>query len=169
MNDMADAAGEGSHPVFRLIYRSHSLITPEESKTALGEIFTTARRNNKRAGVTGALVISGDSFVQALEGDEPVVRELYATITEDPRHDELSILAETVVEERTFGRWAMARVSSDGGPDLRLMSNASKQVIVAARGDTRGVTEEEQTVLAFMRESLVPEGQGRAASSERVA
>lgn len=140
-------------PVFRLIYRSHSLIDEEQSRTTLGEIFTTARRNNKRAGVTGALVTTDASFVQALEGDEAVVRELYATICRDPRHDGLSILTEEVVEERVFGRWAMARVSADGSPDIRLLSNAKKSVIVAAPADP-SVTPEQENVLAFMRHAI---------------
>ena len=149
MNDTVATPG----PVFRLIYRSHSLIAEEESRTTLGEIFTTARRNNKRASVTGALVTSDASFVQALEGDEAVVRELYATISADPRHDGLSVLTEEVVDERVFGRWAMARVSTDGAPDIRLLSNARKSVIVAAPADP-SVTPEQEGVLAFMREAI---------------
>ena len=69
--------------VFRLIYRSHSCVAAEDERSELGDIFTTARSNNKRLGVTGALVITGDAFAQALEGDEAVVRELYTRICGD--------------------------------------------------------------------------------------
>jgi len=75
MNDVADTADD-SGPVFRLIYSSHSRIAPDHTTTELGEIFTVARRKNKALGVTGALVITEDSFAQTLEGDETVVRDL---------------------------------------------------------------------------------------------
>lgn len=154
MSDTTDAATTDSGSVFRLIYRSHSLVASDQRRSELGEIFTTARRNNKRLGVTGALIVSGDAFVQALEGDESVVRELYATISQDARHDDLSILEEQDVDGRTFGRWAMAKVATDGGSDIRLVSNASKGVIVATPGADPSVTAEQETVLASMRSSI---------------
>lgn len=161
MSDQTNGAAGGSRPTFRLIYRSHSLIAGDRSREVLGEIFTTARRNNKRLGVTGALVISDDTFVQALEGDEAVVRGLYATICADARHDGLSVLEEQVVEARSFGRWAMAKVADDGGADIRLMSNASKGVIVAARVADSTVTAEQEAVLASMRSAItVPSARG---------
>ena len=154
MSTMTDTVASESGPVFRLIYRSHSLIAPEQLKSELGEIFTTARRNNKRLDVTGALVISGDSFAQALEGDESVVRDLYATISQDARHDNLSVLEEQDIDGRTFGRWAMAKVATDGGADIRLLSNAKKGVIVDTAGADPSVTPEQETVLASMRKSI---------------
>ena len=137
---MTDAAASESGSVFRLIYRSHSLIASDQRRSELGAIFNSARRNNKRLGVTGALVISEQSFVQALEGDESVVRDLYASITQDARHDNVSLLEAEVVEGRTFGRWAMAQVGTDGGSDIRLMSHAQKGVIVSTPGADRSVT-----------------------------
>ena len=141
--------------VFRLIYRSHSRIDDEARRTELGEIFTVARRKNRDLDVTGALMISGDAFVQALEGDEAVVRGLYATICGDGRHDGLAVIDERMVPERTFGRWAMARVAEDGRPDIRLMSNASAGVIVAAPGVDGSITAEQEEVLAHMRASIL--------------
>ena len=48
----------------------------------------------------------------------------------------------------------MAQVGDDGGADIRLMSNTAKGVIVSMRGDEPPATAEQETVLAFMRESL---------------
>ena len=149
-----------SGPVFRLIYRSHSRIGEAARTTELGSIFTTARTNNQRLGVTGALVITEDAFAQVLEGEEATVRGLYESLSQDPRHDSVALLGEETVDGRTFGRWAMARVSEDGGPDLRLMSNASKGRIVAASPDAH-VTPEQETVLAFMRDSITRETLGQ--------
>ncbi len=143
--------------MFRLIYRSHSLVAPEESGGELGAIFTVARVNNKGLGITGALLITESAFAQALEGEERAVRDLYERIERDPRHDRITILEEGDVDSRVFGRWAMAKVAEDGGPDLRLMSNASRGQIVAAGPDSH-VTPEQEQVIGFMRESLQPVG-----------
>ncbi|WP_051222767.1 BLUF domain-containing protein [Conexibacter woesei] len=140
--------------MLQLIYRSHSLISSGQRRTGLGEIFATARLNNRRLDVTGALMISDGAFVQVLEGDDGVVRELYATISGDPRHQNVTLLDERPIDDRAFGRWAMAQVGADGSADIRLMSNTAKGVIVSVRGDEPPATAEQETVLAFMRESL---------------
>ena len=140
-------------PTFRLIYRSHNRIPNDRRKAELGAIFSAARSTNKRLGVTGALLTSGDWFVQALEGDEAVVRDLYERIRQDARHESVTLLEAETVDGRTFGRWAMAKVAEDGGPDIRLVSNAAKRSIVLAGPDGH-ITPEQETVLAFMRESI---------------
>ncbi len=154
MSDATGPSDQDTQHVFRLIYRSHSLIAPDQRRTELGAIFTTARQTNRRLGITGALMISEDAFVQTLEGEESAVRELYASIAQDPRHDHVTILEEQTAVERTFGRWAMAKVSEDDGPDIRLLSNARKGVIVLAPGQDQTVTAAQETVLALMRKSL---------------
>jgi hypothetical protein len=138
--------------IFRLIYNSHSCIEGDRGD-ALGDIFTTARKNNQRLGVTGALVTTDAGFAQTLEGDESVVRELYDSICRDGRHDQVHLIEAETVADRTFGRWAMAKVAEDGGPDIRLLSNAAKGGIVAAGPDGH-VTPEQETVLALMRGSI---------------
>ncbi len=160
MSDRTDAAADEAVPVFRLVYRSRSSIAADGRRTVLGEIFTTARRKNRDLGVTGALVVSGEAFAQVLEGEEAVVRDLYATIEQDARHDDLAVLEERVVPGRTFGRWAMAEVSADGGADIRLVSNAQKGVIVAVRGTDSTVTPAQEEVLASMRRSIALEALG---------
>ena len=155
VNTPNEAAG-ANEPVFRLIYSSHSTIEPEQSSAELGEIFTVARRNNRELGVTGALVVAEDWFAQTLEGDEPVVRKLYEDIAKDRRHEHVTVLETKDVDGRTFGRWAMARVSEDGGPDIRLLSNAKAGRIVDAGADHH-ISPEQESVLAFMRGSLKPE------------
>lgn len=154
MQQTTDVGAHGTQPVFQLIYRSESRVPSDQRRFELGDVFTTARRNNTRLGVTGALLVSDDSFVQVLEGDEPVVRNLYARIAEDARHEQIKLLKEEIVGERTFGRWAMAKVSEESGSDIRLMSNAQKGVIVAVPGSDPAITGEQEAVLASMRDWL---------------
>jgi hypothetical protein len=120
--------------VFCLTYRSRSLIHEDGRATELGAIFTTARRHNRELGITGALMINDGAFVQTLEGEEAAVRDLFDTIKGDPRHAEVVVVREAEAP-RQFARWAMAKVAADGGPDIRLLSNASRGAIVDAPRD----------------------------------
>ena len=103
--------------VFRLIYRSHNRIPPDDRRLALRDLFNQARYNNKRAQITGALLLRDDWFVQTLEGDEQAMRALYDRITVDPRHEAVELLETGTVPARVFVRWAMAKVSTVGDSD----------------------------------------------------
>lgn len=150
MTDVSESSSV--EPVFRLIYRSHNRVPEPRRKAELGAIFSVSRSGNKRRGVTGALLTCGDWFVQALEGDEVTVRELYDRIYRDDRHQKVSVLFAGQVEERVFGRWAMARVSEDGEPDIPLLMNVDKGGI--SRAAARPTTPEQETVLDTMRDSI---------------
>jgi Sensors of blue-light using FAD len=139
-----------SGEVFRLIYRSRNRIPTGQRQAGLGNLFSVARSNNKRLNITGALLISGDWFAQTLEGAEDTVRELFATIESDVRHEHISVLEAHPVAERVFARWAMARVSADGEPDIPLIADA--RGIVPAAG--RGTTPEQESLLQIMRAAI---------------
>jgi hypothetical protein len=149
---MTETAADDSGMVFRLIYRSHSRIGASDRKRELGDIFSVARSANKKAGVTGALLITDDQFVQTLEGPEPVVRDLYTKISKDRRHEHVELLESGDVSGRVFGRWAMAKVAADGEPDIPLLTNVNKGGISPAQ--PRPATEAQESVLGRMRQSL---------------
>jgi Sensors of blue-light using FAD len=132
---------------FRLMYRSRNRIPENDRKIELGTLFSTARRNNKRAGLTGALLLTGDWFVQVLEGDEPTVRALYDIISQDPRHDSVTLLDTVEVGDRVFARWSMAKVAEGGEPDIPLI--AHEDGIAPAAG--RGTTPAQHKLLGTMR------------------
>jgi FAD-dependent sensor of blue light len=132
---------------FRLMYRSRNRIPEPDRKIELGTLFSTARRNNKKAGLTGALLLTGDWFVQVLEGDEPTVRALFDTISKDPRHDSVTLLDSGDVGDRVFARWSMAKVAEDGEPDIPLI--AHEDGIAPAAG--RGTTPAQHKLLGAMR------------------
>lgn len=77
----------------------------------LASILEVARKNNARLGVTGILLYEDGSFIQVLEGDRPVVQELFDKIARDPRHDRVSVLGDRAVDTRSFGEWTMGYVS----------------------------------------------------------
>jgi hypothetical protein len=134
--------------VFRLIYRSRNLIPPDDRRTELGSLFSAARSSNKKQDITGALLVHGDWFAQVLEGREEPVRALFAHIERDERHDRVSVL-ESGPAQRVFGRWAMARVSAEGEPDIPLI--AHRDGISPAAG--RGTTPDQEAVLDVMRQA----------------
>ncbi len=91
--------------MFYLVYVS---VAPESvSKDTLLEILAESRESNARVGVTGMLLYKDGSFMQALEGEESVVRDLYARISRDPRHRGVLTLIEGERKERSFGDWSM--------------------------------------------------------------
>jgi len=107
-------------PTFRLVYRSHSRVPTDRRREVLAEIFDVARAKNKTLHVTGALLVTDHYFVQTLEGEESRVRALFDRISRDERHDQVTVVVEETPEQPVFSRWAMARVSADGGPDIPL-------------------------------------------------
>lgn len=128
------SAGEGA--LFRLMYRSRSLLAPATSAVDLGTLFSEARAHNKSLGVTGALLLDGSSFVQVLEGEEEVVQGLYAAISADARHDAVELLTAGPADDRVFARWSMARVSADGDPDIPLIAHVDGIAPAAPRATT---------------------------------
>jgi hypothetical protein len=73
----------------------------------LTELLVKAREKNSRLGVTGMLLYQDGNFMQALEGEEPAVRQLYATISQDVRHRGTIVLLEEQISKRQFGDWSM--------------------------------------------------------------
>lgn len=98
--------------MFRLVYVSSA--TQLFSQADLLDLLVKAREKNQRLGITGMLLYKDGDFMQALEGEEAVVRELFACIERDPRHDGTIVLLEEAVlkhdddaEERVFPDWSM--------------------------------------------------------------
>jgi hypothetical protein len=85
----------------------------------LTDILTVSRAANEQAGITGLLLYKEGSFMQFLEGVEQTVRELLERITLDPRHYNVAMLQEGVLDERIFPDWSMGfRMLDDGVKDV---------------------------------------------------
>ncbi|MGZ4508191.1 MAG: BLUF domain-containing protein [Blastococcus sp.] len=136
--------------VFRLIYRSHSRIKPDDRPAALADIFRVARASNDEAGITGALLITDHWFVQALEGEAPTVQSLYERISRDARHEHVTLIEAEQVPARVFSRWAMAQVSASGKADIPLEATEGHLHTVAGVPLTRDQT----AVLKSMRDTI---------------
>ena len=88
----------------RLIYVSR----PFGFDTAmLGGILVAARRNNRRDGLTGALICRADLYLQLIEGPVAAVAATYARIEADDRHCNVERLISDASDERLFPTWEM--------------------------------------------------------------
>lgn len=95
--------------MFRLLYISTTRASMDEAE--LNGILQSSRIANRAKGLSGMLLFDGQRFLQYLEGDEAVVRGLYAKIKSDPRHYAVVTLRESHGEKRQFADWDMAMLA----------------------------------------------------------
>ncbi len=90
--------------LIQLIYSSRPFGFDDAS---LNGILLTARRNNAREAITGALICRHDLYLQLLEGPEAAVEARYGGIARDNRHLEVVRRVSRRVTDRMFPNWAM--------------------------------------------------------------
>lgn len=92
--------------MFSLLYVSSAskLFSREDLVTLLAK----ARANNSALDVSGILLYKGGNFMQVLEGDEQVVKDLQSKIAKDVRHHGMLVLLQQHRPEREFSQWSMA-------------------------------------------------------------
>jgi hypothetical protein len=78
--------------------------------TLVDSVLKASRENNPAKGITGFLCVSGDIFIQVLEGGRDEVCELFSAIVRDPRHANIRLLAYEEIRQRKFGSWTMGQV-----------------------------------------------------------
>jgi hypothetical protein len=94
--------------MIEIIYASAQ--TQPFSPKQLTELLAKARQNNQALGVSGLLLYHDGSFLQVLEGDEPIVTSLFDKIARDPRHSRCIVIKRAPVAERAFADWSMGFV-----------------------------------------------------------
>jgi hypothetical protein len=92
----------------RCLYASRATQSPISTLTA--SILKASRENNPEKGITGFLCVSGDIFIQVLEGGRDEVCELFNHIIRDERHTNVRLLAYEEIRQRKFGSWTMGQV-----------------------------------------------------------
>ncbi|NCQ24186.1 MAG: blue light sensor protein [Rhodobacteraceae bacterium CG17_big_fil_post_rev_8_21_14_2_50_63_15] len=73
----------------------------------LAGILLDARRCNTHDGITGALIVRGDLYLQLLEGPEAKVEATFDRIRRDDRHANAEMLLSRSITHRMFPDWAM--------------------------------------------------------------
>ena len=90
--------------LMQLTYASHPFGFDDPM---LAGILLDARRCNMRDGITGALIVRGDIYLQLLEGPRNAVEDAYQRIRRDDRHTDIRGVKRTRITERLFPEWAM--------------------------------------------------------------
>ena len=90
----------------RLIYRSRAKLETTRAPVLQG-IAKKAQENNKRDGIVGILILSGDQFLQVLEGPVRYVNQLYRKIVQDERHEEVELVLYEQINTPYFYDWSM--------------------------------------------------------------
>lgn len=78
------------------------------------DLLQAARVKNAKHNVTGMLLYSEGTFIQALEGERENLYAVYNAIKLDPRHYNIILMVSGSVEERVFPNWSMAFASVNG-------------------------------------------------------
>ncbi|WP_062015082.1 BLUF domain-containing protein [Aureimonas sp. AU4] len=98
----------------RLVYysRNHVEGTDATLDREIGDILAKSQHNNRRDGITGALLFNAGCFAQVLEGPLGAVEAAFERIQQDERHGDVSLLALERIEARSFPNWAMGFVGA---------------------------------------------------------
>jgi hypothetical protein len=91
--------------LYTLVYVS--VATNPMNEEELHSLLEECRTNNEKHNITGMLLYRDGYFIQALEGEEEIVTELYNNIAADPRHERCLTVYRNRITDRAFGEWAM--------------------------------------------------------------
>ena len=123
----------------------------------IASILTTARANNERHGVTGALLYHGGRFIQILEGPDEAVRERLAVIAADPRHRSVQTVRDIQISERQFPQWTMGFRALDDD-SVKQLEGFEDFFGRAGRTRLEHAENEAQQFLEWLSEYWLPKG-----------
>ena len=101
--------------VCRLVYKSETSWDLLSNKI-LRDLATKAETNNSSQSISGLLILSGETFLQVLEGPSDAVNPLYQKIIKDERHHDVTLISYEQVASRCFEDWSMRVVELDDLP-----------------------------------------------------
>jgi hypothetical protein len=93
----------------RLIYASTATADVVSNET-LNDLADKAAKANTERHITGLLILSGNRFLQVLEGPHRHVNALYRNIVRDPRHHDVELVSFEPVDTAYFDDWSMRLV-----------------------------------------------------------
>ena len=92
----------------QIVYMS-SLVTPDLE--VVRDIVATSVKNNKRNDITGMMIYSDGSIVQAIEGKKDAINDTFSRILVDMRHVGIYVVLDQKVERRDFETWSFGFVN----------------------------------------------------------
>lgn len=113
----------GTDPeLYSLVYFSRSTVEPDRVEAEIRSILDSARKQNSKRDVTGALLFSRGFFAQVLEGPLSSIQSTLEKIRTDSRHTDVSVLSCSPIARRNFASWSMAyaRAAGSSGQSERI-------------------------------------------------
>lgn len=109
------------------------------SNDELISILNISHVNNTRLGITGLLLYHEGSILQILEGEEAILKKLFNTIKNDPRHKSIIKMFDISIEERSFPDWSMGfkQVSNEDWSALDGYLNLDDKVELSQLAEVR--------------------------------
>ncbi|WP_296245790.1 MULTISPECIES: BLUF domain-containing protein [unclassified Psychrobacter] len=115
-----------AHILLRLTYISAH--NPNNANIELARILEQSRRNNELNGVTGALVMNENYFLQVIEGSRATINSLLQKLINDDRHFSLRVVECHEIEQRRWSKWSMKylTVSNQHKEDVLKFSSSAE-------------------------------------------
>lgn len=102
-------------------YRSKGVLTDPVNEVA--SIVAQSQPRNAALGITGILLFDGRYFMQTIEGPPATTTDLFQSIANDDRHEDIRPFGRHELEERDFPDWHMELLGPDETaqivPDLK--------------------------------------------------
>lgn len=106
----------------------------------LNEILTKSTHNNRRDGITGALLVDGLTFVQAVEGPPDEIERLFGRICADRRCAQHEVLLDQPASGRSAFEWTLhvAHLDTATGIDPTVLRAFRDAYIHGFKADVAG-------------------------------
>ncbi|OIQ24714.1 MAG: blue light sensor protein [Alphaproteobacteria bacterium MedPE-SWcel] len=108
------------------------------SAQQIADIAGACHRNNRRAGLTGILVVHQGKFFHILEGDETAIRRRAQKIQDDPRHGSFEVIEAREIQMRAFVDWTFVHETPETLPLLGTENVATLRQLVPINSPLRG-------------------------------
>ncbi len=136
---------------YKIVYCSRNSLRGQQGGDAeIERILLKSRDNNRRAGVSGALLFNAGCFAQVLEGARDAVERIYERIACDMRHRDITMLQAGYAGRRDFAEWSMAYAGEIPRDEMPLLARTLDMAFVAPGSNAA-------SVLALLRRVLLSE------------
>lgn len=115
----------------RLIYKSVATAEVVSNET-IRDLAERAAKANSERGITGLLILTGNVFVQVLEGPAKAVNQLFCNIVADKRHRQVQLVSFEPMDQPCFAEWSMRLV------DLYDLPKAARDFMALKYSHTEG-------------------------------
>ncbi|MDA0147204.1 BLUF domain-containing protein [Vibrio sp. LaRot3] len=92
----------------------------------INSLLKAAIEKNSRLGITGFLMSHSSGFIQYIEGGDKEIDDLYAVISQDPRHTNVTTLLESDISQRLYQEWDMGHVYIDDDEMVSMLMKTDK-------------------------------------------